>query len=123
MDRDLARELEISLRLLLDKSSLDKNQSDSISVIEQSGNTLLTIIDDILDISKIETKLPNSFAADSTATIQLVKNNLTELTYLSKSDTDQFAVFSEIFYIRKMFCYGFFSCTIENYRSRVGFYS
>ncbi|MGC6284058.1 MAG: YfhO family protein [Polaribacter sp.] len=52
----------------------------------------------VIDISKIETKLPNSFAADSTATIQLVKNNLTELTYLSKSDTDQFAVFSEIFY-------------------------
>lgn len=39
---------------LLKTSSLDKNQSDSISVIEQSGNTLLTIIDDILDISKIE---------------------------------------------------------------------
>ena len=52
----------------------------------------------VIDISKIETKLPNSFAADSTAIIQLVKNNLTELTYLSKSDTDQFAVFSEIFY-------------------------
>ena len=52
----------------------------------------------VIDISKIETKLPNSFAADSTATIQLVKNNLTELMYLSKSDTDQFAVFSEIFY-------------------------
>ena len=52
----------------------------------------------VIDVSEIETELPSSYAVDSTATIQLVKNNLTELTYVSKSNTDQFAVFSEIFY-------------------------
>ena len=35
---------------------------------------------------------------DSTATIQLTKYNLTELTYQSKSAKEQFTVFSEIYY-------------------------
>lgn len=52
----------------------------------------------VIDVSEIETELPSSYAVDSTATIQLVKNNLTELSYVSKSTTDQFVVFSEIFY-------------------------
>ena len=52
----------------------------------------------VIDVSKLKSKLPSSFSQDSTATIQLVKNNLTELSYVSKSKTDQFAVFSEIFY-------------------------
>ncbi len=52
----------------------------------------------VIDVSEIETELPSSYEVESTATIQLVKNNLTELTYVSKSNTDQFAVFSEIFY-------------------------
>ena len=52
----------------------------------------------VIDVSEIETELPSSYPVDLTATIQLVKNNLTQLTYVLKSNTDQFAVFSEIFY-------------------------
>ena len=39
---------------LLQQSSLDKDQSRQISIINKSGNHLLSLIDDILELSKIE---------------------------------------------------------------------
>lgn len=43
-------------QLLLDNPDLDEEQHEGISTIHQSGTHLLTLINDILDISKIEAK-------------------------------------------------------------------
>jgi hypothetical protein len=50
--------------------------------------------------SDYKNAVPFSPVADSTASIQLVKNDNDEIFYKSDSKTNQFAVFSEIFYDR-----------------------
>lgn len=47
---------------------------------------------------KFKSNIPFTPSADSAATIQLVKNDNDQIEYTSQSSTDQFAVFSEIFY-------------------------
>jgi hypothetical protein len=52
----------------------------------------------VLDKTKLVDKIEFNFEKDSTAIIQLLKYDITELTYQSKSLKEQFAVFSEIYY-------------------------
>lgn len=52
----------------------------------------------VLDKSKLADNSNFIFEKDSTATIILLKYDVTELTYQSKSAKEQFAVFSEIYY-------------------------
>tara|TARA_R110002167_G_scaffold86317_2_gene233728 strand:+ start:26715 stop:29189 length:2475 start_codon:yes stop_codon:yes gene_type:complete len=52
----------------------------------------------VLDKSKITEKGAFTFEKDTTAVIKLVKYDVTELEYQSKSAKEQFAVFSEIYY-------------------------
>lgn len=56
----------------------------------------------VVDIKELEAAYPNNpktiFPKDSLATIHLKKYSLTELTYESNTTSDQFAVFSEIYY-------------------------
>ena len=44
----------ISVGEMLEKSELDTEQNQLVSIINQSAETLLTILDDVLDLSKIE---------------------------------------------------------------------
>lgn len=44
----------ISVGEMLEKSNLDKDQNQLVTIINQSAETLLTILDDVLDLSKIE---------------------------------------------------------------------
>lgn len=53
----------------------------------------------ILNIKTSNYKGDFEFQKDSTANIKLLKNNITELVYNTTATTNQFAVFSEIFYI------------------------
>lgn len=52
----------------------------------------------VLDQSKLSEKIDFNFAKDSTATIQLLNYDVTRLSYQSKTEKEQFAVFSEIYY-------------------------
>ena len=52
----------------------------------------------VLDKSKLKRKVNFSFEKDSTAAIELLNYDVTTLTYHSKSEKEQFAVFSEIYY-------------------------
>jgi uncharacterized membrane protein HdeD (DUF308 family) len=52
----------------------------------------------VIDKSKIESKIQFNISKDSTATIELTKYNVTELTYQSNTQKEQFAIFSEIYY-------------------------
>ncbi len=52
----------------------------------------------VIDISKVNEEIPAIGQKDSLASIRLIKHEVTELTYQSSSTSNQFAVFSEIFY-------------------------
>jgi uncharacterized membrane protein YfhO len=52
----------------------------------------------VLDESKLSENINFNFEKDSTATIKLIKYDVTELTYQTKTTKEQFAVFSEIYY-------------------------
>ncbi|NVJ89735.1 MAG: YfhO family protein [Flavobacteriaceae bacterium] len=64
----------------------------------KSLDSLQTKTEAVIDISKIKDKVNFSFKQDTSATISLQKYNVTELTYTSKTNSEQFAVFSEIYY-------------------------
>ena len=61
-------------------------------------DSLKTKLSAVIDKSKLTEKIDFNFQKDSTATIQLTKYDVTELTYQSKTEKEQFAVFSEIYY-------------------------
>lgn len=64
----------------------------------QALDSLNTKTSAVIDKSKLSENIKFNFQKDSTATIQLTKYDVTELTYQSKTNKEQFAVFSEIYY-------------------------
>ncbi len=64
----------------------------------QALDSLNTKTNAVVDISKIDRKIQFNIAKDTTATIQLTDYKVTSLTYQSKTQKEQFAVFSEIYY-------------------------
>ena len=61
-------------------------------------DSLKTKKEAVLNTSNFKIKIPFQYKKDSTATISLIKNNITDLVYESNANEDQFAVFSEIYY-------------------------
>nr|WP_262904298.1 YfhO family protein [Polaribacter reichenbachii] len=68
--------------------------NDEIKALD-SLNTKTSVV---LDKSKLSENISFDIQKDSTATIELQNYDVTTLTYQSKSDKEQFAVFSEIYY-------------------------
>ena len=68
--------------------TLDSLQTKNQVVINTLGN----------DSSNLISEIGEEIQKDSTATISLTKNDITTLTYQSKTTKEQFAVFSEIYY-------------------------
>jgi hypothetical protein len=64
--------------------ALDKNNPADSAIVEESEKSKITFAP----------------AFDSTANIELIKNDNDVITYSSKSNTNQFAIFSEIYYDR-----------------------
>jgi len=52
----------------------------------------------VIDKSKLLDNVNFNFEKDSTATIKLINYDVTELTYRTKTEKEQFVVFSEIYY-------------------------
>ncbi len=77
---------------------------DNIKVVNsaneemQALDSLNTKTTAVLDKSKLSENIGLLFQKDSTATIQLLNYDVTTLTYQSKTQKEQFAVFSEIYY-------------------------
>ena len=61
-------------------------------------DSLQTKFEAVIDNRQLDQTINLTFDKDSTATIGLKKYDVTELTYESKTNRKQFAVFSEIFY-------------------------
>ena len=79
----------------VDKLIPVKNANEEIKALD-SLNTKEEAVILENDYKKIDTQF--SMQQDTTATIALVDYKVTSLTYKSKAETEQFAVFSEIFY-------------------------
>ncbi|WP_298780819.1 YfhO family protein [uncultured Polaribacter sp.] len=71
----------------------------------KSLDSLNTKTTAVIDKSKFVENINFNFEKDSTATIELKKYDVTELTYQSKTKKEQFAVFSEIYYEDGWFAY------------------
>ncbi len=70
------------------------NANEEISALD----SLKTKTEAVIDKRFVNGDFKTSFPKDSTATIQLVTYKTNELTYKSNSNSNQFAVFSEIYY-------------------------
>jgi hypothetical protein len=79
---------------LVSKLKFVTNANDEITGLD----SLQTKNEAILDKRFVKDNLENNYELDSTASIKLVAHKLNELNYTSKSNTKQFAVFSEIYY-------------------------
>ncbi|WP_405607225.1 YfhO family protein [Polaribacter sp. Asnod1-A03] len=64
----------------------------------QALDSLNTKLTAVIDVSKFENQINFSNEIDSTATIKLSKYDVNYLSYQSKTEKEQFAVFSEIYY-------------------------
>lgn len=74
------------------------NANEEIKALD-SLNTKKTVVIDVNEINRsYQSDFPNTFAVDSTSTIKLVDYQLNKLGYESVSNSEQFAVFSEVFY-------------------------
>ena len=71
---------------------------DSANKEMMALDSLQTKFEAVIDIRQLDQTINLTFDKDSTATISLKKYDVTELTYESKTNKKQFAVFSEIFY-------------------------
>jgi hypothetical protein len=72
-----------------------KNANEEIQALDTVNTKTAAVILEG-DYEKSAVQFP--IQQDSVATINLVNNQVTTLTYSSKTETEQFAVFSEIFY-------------------------
>jgi hypothetical protein len=77
---------------------------ENVKVVN-SANSELQILDSlntkmsaVIDKSKLLDNVNFNFEKDSTATIKLINYDVTELTYRTKTEKEQFVVFSEIYY-------------------------
>ena len=64
----------------------------------QALDSLKTKKEAVIDVSKLDNQIDFTVEKDSTASINLTENKVTYLKYDSKTTTNQFAVFSEIYY-------------------------
>lgn len=71
---------------------------DSANKEMMALDSLKTKFEAVIDNRQLDQTINLTFDKDSTATISLKKYDVTELTYESKTNKKQFAVFSEIFY-------------------------
>ena len=71
---------------------------DSANKEMMALDSLQTKFEAVIDNRQLDQTINLTFDKDSTATISLKKYDITELTYESKTNRKQFAVFSEIFY-------------------------
>jgi len=71
---------------------------DSANKEMMALDSLQTKFEAVIDNRQLDQTINLTFDKDSTATIGLKKYDVTELTYESKTNRKQFAVFSEIFY-------------------------
>ena len=71
---------------------------DSANKEMMALDSLQTKFEAVIDNRQLDQTINLTFDKDSTATISLKKYDVTELTYESKTNRKQFAVFSEIFY-------------------------
>ena len=78
----------------VEKVKVVNSANDEMQTLD-SLNTKTTAV---LDKSKYSENSSFSFEKDSTATIKLLKYDVTQLIYQSKTEKGQFAVFSEIYY-------------------------
>ena len=78
----------------VDKVLLVETANEEMKALD-SLNTKTTAV---LNTSKIKDEINFNFKKDPTASINFEKYNVSELTYQSRTEKDQFAVFSEIYY-------------------------
>ena len=83
---------------------------ENVKVVN-SANSELQILDSlntkvsaVIDKSKLLDNVNFNFEKDSTATIKLINYDVTELTYRTKTEKEQFVVFSEILVFLLLFC-------------------
>lgn len=69
--------------------------ADAEIIVLDSLNTSTSAV---IDEKQLTSKIPNRYPKDSTAQIALTDYKANALSYVSNASTDQFAVFSEIFY-------------------------
>ena len=77
---------------------------DNVKLVNSANEEMITLdslntkTSAVLDKSKLSENINFTFQKDSTATINLLKYDVTTLTYQSKTQKEQFAIFSEIYY-------------------------
>jgi hypothetical protein len=77
---------------------------ENVQVVNSANDEMLTLdslntkMTAVLDKSKLSENFNFNFEIDTTASIKLLKYEVTDLTYQSKSEKEQFAVFSEVYY-------------------------
>ncbi len=77
---------------------------ENVQVVNSANDEMLTLdslntkTTAVLDKRKLSDNINFNFERDTTASIKLLKYDVTELTYQSKTEKEQFAVFSEVYY-------------------------
>jgi hypothetical protein len=114
-NRDVLNMLNTKYFILADKNGKKQAQQNSdangnawfvenVKVVNSANDEMQTLdslntkMTAVLDKSKYPENSSFNFEKDSTATIKLLKYDVTELIYQSKTKKEQFAVFSEIYY-------------------------
>jgi hypothetical protein len=114
-NRDVLNMLNTKYFILADKNGKKQAQQnpnangnawfvENVKVVNSANDEMLALdslntkTTAVLDKSKYSEKGSFNFEKDATATIKLLKYDVTQLIYQSKTKKEQFAVFSEIYY-------------------------